>query len=250
MNVPCKVLVFSALLIGFAALVVEGLNAQEARKPMNLPKESVKEPVEVKSKVVAVTIYSDSALVTREVDIPQGVGSMEVVVSSLPSKVQASSLYSEGNEGIRILATRFRNKPIKEDKREEVRKIEEEIKKNEIENQKIQAMITANTANTTFLNKLEGFASASTVNATEKGKLDSDTAIALANYLKTERITRAQENFELTQKSKEILAGNQFLQRKLQELSSGTVRTPMGKVVGNSHPEKSAGLVQQKVNRQ
>ncbi|MFN6049937.1 MAG: DUF4140 domain-containing protein, partial [Planctomycetia bacterium] len=151
-----KVFVFAALLNGFSVWVAQGVHAQEARKPQNPPKDSVKEPLEVKSKVVAVTIYSDSALVTREVEIPQGIGSMEVVVSSLPSKVQASSLYSEGNEGIRILATRFRNKPVKEDKREEVRKIEEEIKKNEIENQKIQAMITANTANTTFLNKLEG----------------------------------------------------------------------------------------------
>lgn len=231
MNLWLKVFIFASLLNGFAGLVTNDANAQEAKKQKNLPKESLKDPLEVKSKVVAVTIYSDSALVTREVEIPQGMGSMEVVVSSLPSKVQASSLYSEGNEGIRILATRFRNKPIKEDKREEVRKIEEEIKKNEIENQKIQAMITANTANTTFLNKLEGFASASTVNATEKGKLDSDTAISLSNYLKTERVSRAQENFELTQKSKEILAGNQFLQRKLQELTSGTVRTETDAII-------------------
>ena len=226
-----KIFVFAALLNGFSVWVAQGVHAQVAKKPQNPPKDSVKEPLEVKSKVVAVTIYSDSALVTREVEIPQGIGSMEVVVSSLPSKVQASSLYSEGNEGIRILATRFRNKPVKEDKREEVRKIEEEIKKNEIENQKIQALITANTANTTFLNKLEGFASASTVNATEKGKLDSDTAIALANYLKTERITRAQENFEMTQRSKEILLNSQFLQRKLQELTSGTVRTETDAIV-------------------
>ncbi|NBR06921.1 MAG: mucoidy inhibitor MuiA family protein [Planctomycetes bacterium] len=230
-----KIAIFSGLLVSVGAWTALGVNAQEVKKQKSTvkesPKDTLKEPIEVKSKVVAVTIYSDSALVTREVEIPQGMGSMEVVVSSLPSKVQASSLYSEGNEGIRILATRFRNKPIKEDKREEVRKIEEEIKKNEIENQKIQAMITANTANTTFLTKLEGFASASTVNATEKGKLDSDTAISLSNYLKTERISRAQENFELTQKSKEILSGNQFLQRKLQELTSGTVRTETDAII-------------------
>ena len=230
-----KTAVFVALMASIVGWTAIGVNAQEVKKQKGAvkeaPKDAGKEPVEVKSKVVAVTIYSDSALVTREVDIPAGMGAMEVVVSSMPSKVQPSSVYSEGTEGIRVLATRYRNKPIKEDKREEVREIEEELKKNEMETQKVQAMITANTANTTFLTKLEGFASASTVNATEKGKLDSDTAIALANYLKMERIARAQEGVEFGQKSTQIMKSTQFLTRKLQELTSGTVRTETDAII-------------------
>ncbi len=209
-----KTITLLVILVGGVCLDTK---AQEIKKQ--------KDPAEVKSKVVSVTIYSDSALVTREVEIPAGLGAMEIVVPSMPSQVQASSVYSEGSEGIRVLATRYRKRPIKEDKREEVRKIEEEIKKNEMDSQKIQAMITANTLNATFLTKLESFATASTVNATEKGKLDSDTVLALANYLKQERVARAQEGVELVQKSQEILKGTQFLTRKLQELSSGSVRT-------------------------
>ena len=224
-----------ALLSGVGSWAALGTNAQEIKKQKGpikeAPKEAMKEPVEAKSKVVAVTIYSDSALVTREVDIPAGLGAMEIVVSAMPAQVQPSSVYSEGTEGIRVLATRYRKKPIKEDKREEVREIEEELKKNEMETQKVQAMITANTANTTFLNKLEGFATASTVNATEKGKLDSDTVLALANYLKMERITRAQEGVEYGQKSQQILKSTQFLTRKLQELTSGTVRTETDAII-------------------
>ena len=127
-----KTAVFVALMASIVGWTAIGVNAQEVKKQKSPMKEALKDaakdPVEVKSKVVAVTIYSDSALVTREVDIPAGMGAMEVVVSSMPSKVQPSSVYSEGTEGIRVLATRYRNKPIKEDKREEVREIEEELK--------------------------------------------------------------------------------------------------------------------------
>jgi len=232
-----KILTLVALLFGVGRWAALATNAQEVKKqksPSSIkeaPKDATKEPVEAKSKVVAATIYSDSALVTREVDIPAGLGAMEIVVSAMPAQVQPSSVYSEGTEGIRVLATRYRKKPIKEDKREEVREIEEELKKNEMETQKVQAMITANTANTTFLTKLEGFATASTVNATEKGKLDSDTVLALANYLKMERISRAQEGVEFGQKAQQITKSTQFLTRKLQELTSGTVRTETDAII-------------------
>ena len=101
-----KVFTFVALLFGVGGWSGLGINAQEVKKqksPMKeVPKDAGQEPLEAKNKVIAVTIYSDSALVTREVDIPAGMGSMEVVVSSMPAKVQPSSVYSEGTEGIKL----------------------------------------------------------------------------------------------------------------------------------------------------
>src|SRR4051794_25803776 len=80
------------------------------------------------SKITAVTVYQNSALVTREVSVPEGGGAVELVVSPLPPETVANSLYSEGSEGIRVLNTRFRSRAIKEDTREEVRKLEAAIK--------------------------------------------------------------------------------------------------------------------------
>src|SRR4051794_17626818 len=60
------------------------------------------------SKITHVTVYPNSALVTREVQVPAGVGSMELVVNPLPEHTINSSLYSEGSDGIRVLTTRFR----------------------------------------------------------------------------------------------------------------------------------------------
>ena len=80
------------------------------------------------SRVVSVTVYQNNALVTREVDVPAGDGTFELVVTPLPPQTVDSSLYSEGTDGIRVLTTRYRTRPIKEDTREEVRKVEAELK--------------------------------------------------------------------------------------------------------------------------
>ena len=40
------------------------------------------------------------------------------MVTALPEQTVDSSLYSEGNDSIRILTTRYRMRPIKEDTRE------------------------------------------------------------------------------------------------------------------------------------
>src|SRR5262245_30831775 len=81
------------------------------------------------NRIVTVTVYQNSARVTREVDVPEGTGTIELVVSQLPAQTVNTSLYSEGSDGLRVLTTRFRVRPMQEDAREEVRKIEAEIRK-------------------------------------------------------------------------------------------------------------------------
>src|SRR5205823_28929 len=105
--------------------------------PKDAPKDLPKDPAPAgagavpgvkiaKSHVTAVTVYSNSALVTREVEIPEGVGMMELTVNPLPPTTINSSLYSEGTDGIRVLTTRFRSRPIQQDTREDVRKLQTE----------------------------------------------------------------------------------------------------------------------------
>ena len=75
------------------------------------------------------TVYPGNALVTREVEVPPGNGLTELVIPDLPIRTMHNSLYSEGANGIRVLSTRFRTRPVEEDTREEVRKLEDERKK-------------------------------------------------------------------------------------------------------------------------
>src|SRR6202007_2679307 len=122
------------------------------------------------SRVTHVTVYPTSALVTREVEVPAGTGPVELVFSPLPVQTVNSSLYSEGSEGIRVLSTRFRTRPIKEDTREEVRKLEDEMRKLTFANQRIQADVMAIEQNLKMLMKLEDF----------KARDNSESIIALS----------------------------------------------------------------------
>src|SRR5207244_2827159 len=113
--------------------------------------------VAAKSRIVKVTVYPANALVTREVDVPPGGGLTELVVPDLPVRVQDRSLYSEGSDGIRVLSTRFRQRPVEEDTREEVRKLEDEKKKLLLASQKLEAELKSISQNMALLNKLEDF---------------------------------------------------------------------------------------------
>src|ERR1700733_1909328 len=91
------------------------------------------------SRITHVTVYPDSALVTREVEVPAGGGLRELIISPLPEATIISSLYTESSDGIRVLTTRFRTRPVKEDTREEVRKIDEEIRKLQQDARRLQS---------------------------------------------------------------------------------------------------------------
>jgi hypothetical protein len=183
------------------------------------------------SRITHVTVYPDSALVTREVEVPGGAGVMELVISGLPEQTMSSSLYAESSEGIRVLTTRFRSRPVREDTREEVRRLEDEAKKLQQTAQKLQADIRAMEANVMLLTKLENFTSASTTHATEKGKLDSEATIALSKYVMENRTEKAKALVALQQQMQDNTEHQQFVARKLRDLTSGSSKVERDAVI-------------------
>jgi hypothetical protein len=195
------------------------------------------------SKITNVTVYPNNALVTREVEVPAGAGTMELVVSPLPERTVNSTLYSEGADGIRVLTTRFRTRPVKENTREEVRKLEDEIKKLHENARKVQADLTACQQNMGLLVKLEDFAAASTKNATEKGKMDSEATIALAKYLMEGRAEKTKDRVNLEQQLANNAEQLAFVQRKLNEMSAGSSRTERDAVIVVDKSNAAPGTV-------
>src|SRR5215472_8526722 len=181
----------AALMAVAAVAAVTWLRAQE--RPEARPEEPAANksersrrpsaPKAAPSRVTAVTVYQNNALVTREVDVPEGEGSFELVVTPLPPQTVNNSLYSEGADGIRVLTTRFRSRPIKEDTREEVRKLEAQLKEKNDTAQRLQADMKAVEQNLAMLSKLENFTSVTTASATEKGQLNGDNVITLSKYV-------------------------------------------------------------------
>src|SRR3954452_20758329 len=151
------------------------------------------------SKIVAVTLYQNTALVTREVTLPEIAGLTEVVVSPLPPFALQSSLYAEGADGIRVLSVRYRTRAIAEDTREEVRKLEAEIKGLQAKAQGFEADLKAAGENLKLLDKLEGFTAKSLEHLTDKGQLDPEKIIALAKFVQDDRAKRAKDQLAIKQ---------------------------------------------------
>ena len=111
--------------------------AQDVAEPV----ESASAPKAAASLITDVTVYQGQALVTREVSVPAGEGTVELVVTPLPAHTVDSSLYTEGAAGLRVLSTRFRTRAVQDDTRQEVRTKEALINKLEVDAQRLQKQI-------------------------------------------------------------------------------------------------------------
>jgi len=195
------------------------------------------------SRVSSVTVYPNSALVTREVDVPEGQGTFEITVRPLPPKTIQSSLYSEGTEGIRILMTRFRTRPILEDTREDVLKLQEELKQLKAAREKIDADTKANLANSQLLTKLENFTAATPIQGAEKGALNSDAVIAMVKFIVERRTESTKESVSLQQ----LAGANQekvdLATKKLNDLTGSTAKTENDAVIVVEKANNAGGKI-------
>ena len=126
------ILLFVPLLAAVLMSADWTLTAQEPKEPKDLKGtkgQHAPEPAAnvSPSRVAAVTVYPGSALVSREVDVPAGKGVVELTVGPLPPTIIPSSLYSEAGEGLSVLTTRYRSRPVQKDTRADVAKIQAEL---------------------------------------------------------------------------------------------------------------------------
>jgi uncharacterized protein (TIGR02231 family) len=196
------------------------------------------------SRVVAVTVYSNSALVTREVEVPEGQGLIELTVTPLPPTTINGSLHGEGAEGIRVMATRFRARPVLEDTREDVRRLQDELKQLQQTQEKLEGDLKAAQANLQMLTKLEGFAAATAAHAPDKaGPLNGESAIALSKYVMETRSEKSKEAVALQQQLQANQEKTEFTRRKLSELAWDPHRTERDAVVVVDKANAAAGKV-------
>jgi hypothetical protein len=175
------------------------------------------------SKITRVTVYSTNALVTREVDVPDGNGLAELIVSPMPEQIVPTSVYSEGAEGIRVLTTRYRTRQVMEDTSVERRKLEAEKEKLEVAAAKITSEMDAIQKNLDLLKKLEA--------NTEKSKLDGDALITVAKYVMENRVDKAKIQFALADQKRLNGIQMEFCKRKLAELGHGAGREERDAVI-------------------
>jgi uncharacterized protein (TIGR02231 family) len=232
---------------GLFALLLWGAKSGAALPPADdtAPKAEapVKPPKGAANRVLSVTVYPNSALVTREVEVPEGAGASEVTVTPLPSTTVQSSLYTEGTESIRVLSTRFRTRPVFEDTRQDVRKLQDELKQLQQSQEKIESDIRAIEATQQHLGKLENFTSATTTHSAEKGMLNSDSTIALSKYIIETRNQQFRELVGLKQQGQTLQEKADFARRKLADLTANPSRTEHDAVIYLDKVNAAAGKV-------
>ena len=183
------------------------------------------------SRIVSVTVYQGSALVTRQVQVPAGAGIVELTVGPLPPQTLDSSPYTEAGDGVRVLTTQFRTRAVKQDTREAVRTLEDQIRALQYANAQLQKTLEVDRLNLATLGKLEGFTSATLATLTEKGKLDSESTLKLVTFLMDKRASLSQLDVELGRKVQENAEQMTFLQRRLGEVAAGADRTERQAVI-------------------
>ena len=165
------------------------------------------------SKIDKVVVYPNSALVTREVDVPAGEGLIELVVTPMPDQIVPSTMYSEGASGLRVLTTRFSTRQVFEDVSEERRKLEAEQEKYQIIASKLASEMTSLQRNVDLLNKLEA--------GTQNERRTGDEVIAIAKYVMEQRVEKAKEMVALQDQKRLNDIQINFVQRKMGELGRG-----------------------------
>ncbi len=166
-----------------------------------------------KSRIDKVTVYPTNALVTREVEVPDGAGLIELVVAPMPDQIVTSSMYSEAGNGLRVLTTRFSTRQTFEDTSEERRKLEAEKEKYQIVGTKIASDMASIQLNVALLNKLEAIP--------EKGKHTGDEVIAMAKYVMEQRLEKAKEMVACGEAKRQNDIQLAFIARKMAELGRG-----------------------------
>ena len=195
------------------------------------------------SRVVTVAMYPNNALVTREVDVPEGVGTFELTVNPLPPTTITGSLFTEGSEGIRVLTTRFRTRAVLEDRHEAIRRLQDEIKQLQLAREKIEAESKALQENDKTITKMESFMTITTMQSAEKGALNTDAAIALSKHIREQRLETAREQVSLKQQIQANQEKADSATSKLNELSAGTMRTERDAVIVVEKSNAGAGKV-------
>ncbi len=169
-----------------------------------------------KSRIDKVTVYPNSALVTREVEVPDGAGLVELLVAPMPEQIVPSTMYSEGGDGMRILTTRFSTRQVQEDTSEERRKLEAEKEKYQVVATKLESEMASCQKNMDLLNKLES--------TTEKSTRTGDEIIAVSKYVMEQRTEKSKELVALKEQKRLNDVQMNFIQRKMGELGQGSGR--------------------------
>src|SRR5262249_41062106 len=149
----------------------------------------------------------------------------------LPLKIRPESLHAESSDDVKVRSVRFRQRPVVQDTREEVRKIDariEAIGEKQAANHKKGDLVTEHRA---LLTSLQQFVAPTATVEMTKGALNADTLQNLTTFIKDQRDKLADEELALAKDAKSLQGDLEQAQRERQQLTAGSSRTVYEAVV-------------------
>ena len=214
MKAQTSFVIAAMLLVAFISGVI---GAQDA--PAGNADNADEKPLNI-GDVTKVIAYRGQALVTRKVNVGEGTGLMEVVVSKLPPYVFQDSLFADGTDGVEVRAVRYRTRAVGKDMREDVRTIHEAIEELDTrlrENTVLTLLIDKQAA---FLDQLDKFSAPTAMAEIKKGVLNAKELQALATFSFTKREELVKARLELEKTAKGINKDKQLLSSQLAQLGA------------------------------
>lgn len=189
------------------------------------------DPSESRGRIESVTVYRGQAMVTRALELAQAAGLAEVVVTDLPPRVLPGSLYAEGGAGVQVRSVQFRTRPVAQDVREDVRKIDAELLSLGDRLADVNASVQRLAERKAYLEKMENFVAPTAQAELSKGVLNAETLTKLAEFSFKQREEVGKQLLELGKQAREVQSAMELKQREREKLTAGSSRTVSEAVV-------------------
>ncbi len=199
---------------------------------------------ETEGKISKVTVYRGQALVTRSLEVDLPAGSSEIIVTNLPSEIVPDSIYAQTAGSVKVLSVRYREKAVKEDTREEVKKLDSEIEslKREIYHTERKKGHLDNQWD--MFVKLRQFAADAKQIDTDRGLLQFEPIKNLAEFILEKADAYIEKTLAFEDQINDMKKELGLLERKLAELTAGSSRTRRQAVVYISSADKIKAAIE------
>lgn len=181
--------------------------------------------------IEAVTVYRGQALVTRSIDLDLEPGIHEVAVGDLPPHLVPGSLHAEAGTDLAIRSVRYREQPVREDVREEVQLIDDQLKDLSEQMARLARRAETITGRKAYVKNLESFTSQNAMTELSKGVLDASTLKELSEFIFAQQEEIEQMEIELRTEQTSLKDEMSQLEREKASLGARSSRTAREAVI-------------------
>jgi len=187
-------------------------------------------PASSQGEIVQVTLFRNTALVTREIPVPPADGddsntSREITVGGLPEQLILDSGFAEGNDAVAIRGVRILQEPIDEAQREDVRELETKMQELREEVARLQNQQNVQQQNMRSLDQMVQFTHDASQKDLNRGTIQASALTDLVTFAAEKRAQWSEESFDLNQQIQKTQEELQQTQRRHNQLASGEMKT-------------------------